>query len=235
VPHSRRVWVSKHAAGHCGVGKFTKKWKKYDADECPRCGEPEDKTHVWLCTGRQASEVWEKSIKGLLPTWLPDNKICPEISEAICSGLFVRLAMVATPDSAMPEVFQNQTQIGWQALLEGCPALGWAEAQQRYLELVRSGKTGKRWLVALIQKLWYVAWDQWEHRNGILHNIEEDLHSTALDSRIRQGYEQGCKQFARAEQLLFRKCKFDQILTSLLSYHESWIARIEVAGNRPEQ
>jgi len=35
-----------------------------------------------------------------------------------------------------------------------------------------SRKTGKRWLTALIQKMWKVAWDLWEHRNGVRHEQE---------------------------------------------------------------
>jgi hypothetical protein len=30
-------------------------------------------------------------------------------------------------------------------------------------------KSGRRWVFALIRKLWTVAWDQWQHRNSILH------------------------------------------------------------------
>jgi hypothetical protein len=32
---------------------------------------------------------------------------------------------------------------------------------------------GKRWAIALIQKLWDTAWDLWEQRNGILHEQEK--------------------------------------------------------------
>jgi hypothetical protein len=48
----------------------------------------------------------------------------------------------------------------------------WQEIQAQYF-----GETGKqnsilRWTSALIQNIWKVAWDQWEHRNVILDNYE---------------------------------------------------------------
>jgi len=39
VVRGRRVFVTKHAAGMCGVGKLMKRWKQWDTDQCPRCGE----------------------------------------------------------------------------------------------------------------------------------------------------------------------------------------------------
>jgi hypothetical protein len=48
--------------------------------------------------------------------------------------------------------------------LEGGLAVDWQFAQQRYFKPLRSMKSGRRWVSALIRKLWTVAWDQWEHR-----------------------------------------------------------------------
>lgn len=45
----------------------------------------------------------------------------------------------------------------------------WAQAQQAYYLLIKSRHTGKQWVVALLKKFWDIAWDLWEHRNGILH------------------------------------------------------------------
>jgi hypothetical protein len=33
-----RIFISKHASGRCGVGKFMKRWKQRQDDSCPRCG-----------------------------------------------------------------------------------------------------------------------------------------------------------------------------------------------------
>jgi hypothetical protein len=39
---------------------------------------------------------------------------------------------------------------------------------------------GKRWTVALIKKLWDIAWDLWEHRNGVLHEKDNAVSSAEL-------------------------------------------------------
>jgi hypothetical protein len=69
----------------------------------------------------------------------------------------------------LPAVVQKQDEIGWQSLLEGRPSLGWSEVQQRYYEWLGSRRSGLRWLTALIQKLWDIAWDMWDNRNRVLH------------------------------------------------------------------
>jgi len=51
IPRSRRVFLSKHLSGMCGVGKFMLRWKEWDHDRCPRCGSSEDSAHIWLCSG----------------------------------------------------------------------------------------------------------------------------------------------------------------------------------------
>jgi len=46
------------------------------------------------------------------------------------------------------------------------------EQKNRYYKIIRSHRTGRCWTVAILQKLWNIAWDMWEHRNGILHEQE---------------------------------------------------------------
>jgi len=42
-----------------------KQWKLWPTDECPRCYQPEDTQHVWVCKGQNSTEVWEKSLNNL--------------------------------------------------------------------------------------------------------------------------------------------------------------------------
>jgi hypothetical protein len=37
---------------------------------------------------------------------------------------------------------------------------------------LESHHSGKRWLLALLMKIWDVLWDQWEHLNGILNDAD---------------------------------------------------------------
>jgi hypothetical protein len=43
---SRRVYISKHVSGMCGVGKFRHQWKECNDSSCPRCSEHEDACHM---------------------------------------------------------------------------------------------------------------------------------------------------------------------------------------------
>lgn len=83
---SRRVFISKHSSGMCGVGKFMKRWKIRQDDSCPRCGSPEDSAHVWTCKGEGANEVWEKALIDL-EGWFNQKHTDPDLQHAIISHL----------------------------------------------------------------------------------------------------------------------------------------------------
>jgi hypothetical protein len=85
----------------------------------------------------------------------------------------------------------SQDKIGWQAMLKGSPVLGWAEAQQRYLKWQKEHKTGKQWLSAIIQKLWKVAWDLWDHRNNILHNSDVNIADQQQRLEVKEEFKRG--------------------------------------------
>ena len=73
------------------------------------------------------------------------------------------------PTSPANDLAVRQTLLGWRLLFEGCPALGWRQAQQSYYDSIGSSKTGKRGLTQLLLKLVSIAWDLWEVCNGVLH------------------------------------------------------------------
>jgi hypothetical protein len=63
--------------------------------------------------------------------------------------------------------------------------------QQAYYTLIKSRRIGKRWVVALIKKMWDIAWDLWEHRNGILYqstNVVSDAELQILDWNVRNNF-----------------------------------------------
>jgi len=82
----RRVFISKHTCGMCGVGKFMKRWKQRQDDACPRCGAMEDAAHVWTCHGSGADDLWEKSVEDL-NRWLTVVQTDPDIQHCIVSYL----------------------------------------------------------------------------------------------------------------------------------------------------
>jgi hypothetical protein len=53
---------------------------------------------------------------------------------------------------------------------EGTKSTKWMDAQQKHLKSIGKQTTGKRWTIAIVSKLWDIAWDMWQHRNHVTHN-----------------------------------------------------------------
>jgi hypothetical protein len=82
VPLARRLFITKHATGMCGVGKFMRLWGERDTDSCPRCGAPENASHVWICPQEQATEVWDLSLHKL-KEWMVEVGTLPDMRDSI--------------------------------------------------------------------------------------------------------------------------------------------------------
>ena len=132
APLGNQRWISKHVLGQCGVDKWMKRWKKSNTSKCPRCVEPiEDTTHVWKCSHAEAQQIWQKGMENL-QAWMRKKKTDPQLIKVLSESLtsWRKGKPVNTVESNTPgfnKVLQRQQEIGWGALLEGCPALGWVE------------------------------------------------------------------------------------------------------------
>jgi hypothetical protein len=60
-------------------------------------------------------------------------------------------------------------------------AQDWEHAQTAHYKWCQSRKSGRRWTIAIIQKLWDIAWDLWENCDDIIYAKEnaEILHGMA--------------------------------------------------------
>jgi hypothetical protein len=90
--------------------------------------------------------------------------------------------------------------------------------------------TGKRWVIALIRKLWLVAWDLWEHRNGILHAQT----STISDKQTQTVNRKVSAWFSKYQPILAAtrdKYLFDVPLQQLLQkdyhYKVEWLKNLD--------
>ena len=165
VPRSRQVFVSKHVAGMCGVGKFMRRWKEWDSDLCPRCGQPEDAPHVWRCRGEGTAEIWDKAVQELesLLRKLNTDSTLVHILLTYLRGWYSGESIQYEPPRAFQELVQQQSLIGWTRFFEGWLAEQWAWKQQHYYQIIKSSRTERRWVIAVIEKFWNTAWDLWEH------------------------------------------------------------------------
>jgi hypothetical protein len=193
IPRARQIFIMKHTSGMCGVGKFMKRWREWDQDSCPRCGMPEDAPHVWRCKGGGTVELWNKAVEDLTNT-LRQLKTDPTLQHIITLYLHSWWSGETTSyeaPRAFYELLQEQQQIGWDRFFEGWWSEKWASIQQQYYNLGKSTRTGRRWATAIVTKLWNIAWDLWEHRNGILHeeeNLITQSMTVQLNARVSRVY-----------------------------------------------
>ena len=235
VPRTRRHWVTKHVSGFCSTGKMMQRWGKRASAKCPRCDADEDAAHVWKCRGHGADDIWTKAMENLKVTLV---KACthPNIIEVLIDRLTawrydLEPSIPVSNFLGLRATIECQDRIGWQAMLEGTPVIGWAEVQQRYLEWRKKRRTGKRWLLAVIQKMWDVAWDLWDHRNGILHNKEVNIAEQQQDREVEAEFSLGPSTVTREAQRLFRP-GLRSLLTMPPAAKQAWIIRIRNARTR---
>jgi hypothetical protein len=74
---------------------------------------------------------------------------------------------------------QGHNYIGWSALLNGQVSTVWKE-------ILVPGKrnSGERWVRLLIKKIWYVTWNQWEHRNEVVHQTDNVMCFNPIDIAV---------------------------------------------------
>ena len=235
---TRRIWVSKHTSGFCGVGKMMKLWNEWDNDKCPRCGvSPEDAQHVWICPSPQANDIWEESLV-TLKAWLLSVDTIPGVADLIVDRLREWRTSEYAPDNPIDHTFPGvaaafaaQDAIGWNRFLEGCIALEWQSTQDRYYKWLESRRTGFRWASALIVKLLDVAWDQWEHRNSYVHprqRIGADQPLPATDDAIRAEWERGRADLPTREHHHFEGT-LEERLSSPPTVRRAWLKNVRAA------
>ena len=86
---------------------------------------------------------------------------------------------------------EDQDKAGWQAMPERMPLQGWAEVQQQYLAWRKKRLTSKRWLSAIIQNLWDVAWDLWDRLNSIIHDSDSNLAEQPQCREVEEEFNKG--------------------------------------------
>ena len=67
---------------------------------------------------------------------------------------------------SLTSVILAQEYIGCQAFMEGCLSIEWKIHTSTFLTKKQSPR---RWTAMLVEKLWLVAFDMWEHRCNELH------------------------------------------------------------------
>ena len=211
LPVGQRRFHAKFSTSHIATGKMMLLRKQWPHSKCPRCGSPdEDTRHVLQCPASTAQ--WTKSLQAL-KEWMTDQHTDPILAASIMRLLRGWRSGNPTPlfpsyDPQRLSACQAQADLGaWNTFL-GRISQQITDCQHRYYQSQGSRRTGHRWTVALITKLQMVAWDMWDHRNGILHEdpLRHHMHDDLLttNSAIAQEWEQGPRGLLPQDQFLFR-------------------------------
>jgi hypothetical protein len=166
--------------------------------------------------------------------YLQDVDTEPDISCVLMSRLTaLAISMRIYPQhSHFPGVLKallSQDEIGWTPFFEGCVSNKWTVAQEQYYKQLASQRTGRRWVVELIQKFFDVAWDLWEHHNGIKHhkdNQETLNNMTEVNSETREHFRQGPGSMPQRVQYLFAG-SVEDLLMSFIHHRLKWFETVK--------
>jgi hypothetical protein len=114
-------------------------------------------------------------------------------------------------------------------LIEGWISFEWAATQEEYYKFLGSRRTGRRWVIALIKKLWQIAW---EHRNNVLHEQENDVlqkESEQLNRRIRTLFFRSLSILRRTPDGYLLKTPLSALVDKPLVYRQEWERKVKLA------
>jgi hypothetical protein len=230
TPRYRQQWVTKHVSGFCSVGKMALRTGLQTSKQCPRCEEIKTAAHVWTCKNQEVEQLWGDKMAELREVL---NQACTpqKMINAIIDGLqgwrnSVDHIFNTTTNAGIAGELQNR--MGGKHFFEGRPHKVWRNYFTQHQNPSVRGNPGKQWIGALVKKLQDMAWDLWEHRNGILHNKDIGYAAQLADTKIRQLlWQPQLYQIQSIQQLVTHEA--EEICQWGLHQKQHWILRVEAA------
>jgi len=202
------------------------------AATCPWCQAPlEDKQYILWCPAQNAWLQWTKSLSKLR-NWLREQGMEPHLRELLIEHLEGWATDTPTHTSQHNcTLLDDQSQIRWDHMLDSWLSQYWHVYQEQAWQQVFSRKLSARWMSALIQKLWGISWDMWEHCNNKLHGdsvVTQHITHSLIDEQITLLYTGGVQQFPR-DALKFLSTPLDTVLNYILASKQLWVESIKAA------
>jgi hypothetical protein len=119
-------------------------------------------------------------------------------------------------------------------MFEGRPHKKWREIQAKHCAESGIRQSSRRWVSALITKMLEIAWDLWEHRNGILHDKEKGYAAQMAKQQILVLWNHPRIQHITSIRQLV-KGNVEDILGSGYNQQQQWILRVEAAINKDKR
>jgi hypothetical protein len=127
-----------------------------------------------------------------------------------------------------------QDAIGWYNFMLGRLSKQWSEVQARYLESIQSRSSGRRWTIAILEKLWDISWDMWEQRNGIAHDPlhhRRIAHRQEMQRQVHSIFYEGSDGLLPRDKRLFSK-GVDRLTDGSETDMQQWITSVHLAQER---
>ena len=80
-------------------------------------------------------------------------------------------------------------------------------------------------------KLWDVAWDQWQHRNGILHDKEASMQQSLEGEKIKEQYILGPAGLTKDGAIML-KTRLERTLALSPAIRTAWLIRVTASRDR---
>jgi hypothetical protein len=193
----------------------------------------EDNDHILRCLAPSTQEQWTTSLQSL------ENKLLSlqaprDLSTAIIKMLEswrLQQPFKCNPlwDHYTVLLINLQSTIGAKLMLKGCIHLSWRDIMQEYLSSMQSKINGERFVTAIIQLLWQIAWDMWDHRNNILHDKDtnaELLGITALNTQIITMCQKGILPLMTPDEKVLFSSPLESLLRLRPPSKRAWIASV---------
>jgi hypothetical protein len=87
---------------------------------------------------------------------------------------------------------------------------------------IRSRRSSRRWIAALVKNLSEVVWQMWDHRNTVNNEKETATLSIEVNRKIRAEYDQGFRNLSNAAQNLARQ-PAEELMNKGLQYRQNWL------------
>ena len=236
LPTSKKKEVLKWNSGFCGTNQMLFRRKQSASAACPGCNHPLETTeHILKCKSRGATKEWNTAMDNL-EQWMIKQNGAPELIRA----LMINLRSWRTDDPPITQRYnlpflstavEIQTRIGWKGLVHGFLAQQWEQAQALYLQFLGRKISGRRWIAALIRRLWETIWAMWRFRNGLVHDQTNSPLTTInslLNITMLKELQYGLDGLPSKFGYLFKK-KFSEVLKTSINQKKQWIITVWVA------
>jgi len=235
APQGTQRWILKHSAGQCGVGRMLQRRNYQEHSMCPRCGEQDETTkHVIQCQAADTQQRWKTGIK-TIQQWFITTSTHPDLQQAILQRLEEwrdnksRRPIYAS-NGMLREAVQQQDCIGWWSFFQGRITQQFERVMEEHYNQITTKKKHNKWTRQLIQQMWELQFQLWEHRNNIEHNEMTPAKQQQLEvkmARARDELQVGCADLQRQDRYLFAEPEV--VLSMTLSELTLWLQEVGLA------